>query len=322
MADAQEFIDSIINNALSTAQQYTEAVGDAADELISAQGGVYIPPPSTDSDFEVEAEEPEIPETKDSTYTYEAQLEKLVSLLSDQLADFFATYYPLQSDAFDEATAWLVNTITNGGTGINAYVEDAVWQRARDRVVADGRRVEEQIITGYAAKGYSIPPGSMLKKIERSRFQQAADTGVASTTIAAKQLEIEIETIKFAIGKAIDRRTMAMNAAADYIRTIAASPDAAARVAALNTDTQAKMVSAYSDFYRTRLSRDELVLKSKLAKIDSNVDVWKMQKANATDSARVNVSALAAAADSFARAASAALSSLNSVVSSATNAFA
>ena len=142
-------------------------------------------------------------------------------------------------------------------------------------------------------------------------------TGESSTMTHGEHLK----TIKFAIDKAIDSRTMAMNAAADYIRAIATSPDAAARVAALNTDTQAKMVSAYSDFYRTRLSRDELVLKSKLAKIDSNVDVWKMQKANATDSARVKVSALAAAADSFAWAASAALSSLNSVVSSATNAF-
>lgn len=321
MATPAEFIDQIINNALATANTYTTNVSTAAGELIDAQGGVYIPPPSTETDFAVEAEEPDIPEVDDSTLTYEAQLDKLVALLSDQLGNFFATYYPLQSDAFDEAQTWLVNTITNGGTGVNAAIEDAIWQRARDRVISDGRRVEEQIATGYAAKGYSLPQGSMLKKIEQARFKQASDTGVASTTIAAKQLEIEIETVKFAIGKAIDSRTMAMNAAADYIRAIASSPDAAARVAGLNTDVKAKMMAAAGDFYRARLSRDEIVLRSKLAKVDSNVDVWKMQKQNATDSARVNVSALASAADAFARAAQAALSSLTSVVSTATNAF-
>lgn len=322
MSETSDFINQIINNALTTAQTYTQKVSDTADDLISANGGVYIPPPSTSSAFSVEAEEPDIPEVENSALTYEAQLDKLITLLSGQLGDFFATYYPLQSDAFDEAQAWLVDVITNGGTGINAAVEDAVWQRARDRVIADGRRVEEQIATGYAAKGYFIPPGSMLKKIEQSRFKQASDTGIASTTIAAKQIEIEIETVKFAIGKAIDSRTMAMNAAADYIRAIASSPDAAARVASLNTDAKARMMSAAGDFYRARLSRDEIVLRSKLAKVEADVDVWKMQKANATDSARVDTAALAAAADSFARAASAALSSLNSIVSTATNAFA
>lgn len=321
MATPAEFIDQIISNAIATANTYTTNVSTAAGELIGAQGGVYIPPPSTDTDFSVEAEEPGIPEADDSTLTYEAQLDKLVALLSDQLAGFFATYYPLQSDAFDEAQAWLVDTITNGGTGVNAAVEDAIWQRSRERVIADGRRAKAGIAVGYSAKGHSLPQGAMLKKMEYADYQAAAQNGVASTTIAAKQLEIEIETVKFAIGKAIDSRTMAMNAAADYIRAIASSPDAAARVAGLNTDVKAKMMAAAGDFYRARLSRDEIVLRSKLAKVDSNVDVWKMQKQNATDSARVNVSALASAADAFARAAQAALSSLTSVVSTATNAF-
>lgn len=322
MSETSVFIDQIINNALETAQEYTTYVEDTARDLVRAQGGAFFPPPETASGFEVEAEEPEIPETNDTTLTYEAQLDKLIKLLSGQLASFFSTYYPLQSDAFDEAQTWLVDVIVNGGTGVNAAVEDAIWQRARDRVIADGRRAEEQIVTGYAAKGYSLPQGSMLKKIEQARFKQASDTGVASTTIAAKQLEIEIETVKFAIGKAVDSRTMAMNAAADYIRAIASSPDAAARVAGLNTDIKAKMMSAAGDFYRARLSRDEIILRSKLAKVDSDVDIWKMKKANATDSARVDVAALASAADAYARAASAALASLNSIVSTATNAFA
>ncbi len=105
MATPAEFINQIISNAIATANTYTTNVSTAAGELIDAQGGVYIPPPSTETDFAVEAEEPDIPEVDDSTLTYEAQLDKLVALLSDQLGNFFATYYPLQSDAFDEAQA-------------------------------------------------------------------------------------------------------------------------------------------------------------------------------------------------------------------------
>jgi len=322
MSEPSAFIDSIITNALATADTYTTEASDAANDLISVNAGFYLTPPTSDAGFSVDAIEPAIPTAADSTIVYETELAKLIALLSNELAGFFNTYYPLASDAFDEATTWLVNTITNGGTGINASIEDQAWQRGRERLVADGRRVESQISTGYAAKGYFFPSGSMLKKIEQSRYEQAANSGIASTSIATKQLEIEIETIKFAIGKALESRSMAMQAAADYIRAVATAPASAVRVSELNTDVQAKMMSAAANWYGTRLERDKIVLSSKLAEMESRDAIYKHRRENATQNDEVKVRALASAADVFARTASAALSSLNSIVSSATNAFA
>lgn len=321
MADPQDFITTVINDAITLANEQETRASDAADDLIAISAGFYLTPPSSSTGFLISAIEPDIPSVDNSIITYEAQLAKLVALLSSQLAGFFSTYYPLASDAFDEATSWLVNTITNGGTGINAAIEDAVWQRARERVIADGRRVQDQIAVGFSSKGYSLVPGAMLERTAQSLYEQAGNTGVASTNIAAKQLEIEIETVKFAVGEALKSRFMAMNAAADYIRAIAVSPGTALQVAALNTDNRAKMMSAAGDFYRARLGRDELVLKGKMAELDSTVAVYKHRRDNATQNDQVKVQALGAAADVFARIASAALSSLNSVVSSATNAF-
>ncbi|HAR39196.1 MAG TPA: hypothetical protein DCS09_11825, partial [Porphyromonadaceae bacterium] len=160
MSDPSVFIDNIIGNAIATANTYSEQAGDAANDLIAVNAGFYVAPPSSSPGFSVEAVEPDIPEVADSTLTYEAQLDKLIALLSGQLANFFATYYPLQSDAFDEATAWMVNTITNGGTGINAGIEDQVWQRDRDRRTAEGRSLKAGIAVGYAAKGHFLYQGS------------------------------------------------------------------------------------------------------------------------------------------------------------------
>lgn len=322
MAEAIEVINEIIANAIEIAQDNTAEATSAADKLIRKQSGIYVDPPDSLSGFAPAAVEPDIPTAEDSTLTYEAQLEKIIALLTAQFANFFATYYPLASDAFDEATAWLVDTITNGGTGINADIEDQVWQRGRDRVVADSRRTKYQIAVGYAAKGYSLASGSMLKKMEEAEYNAAMNNGIASTSIAAKQLEIEIETIKFAVGKAIDSRTMAMNAAADYIRSLATAPDAAARVASINTDNQSRMVSAYASWYNARQERDRLVLSSKLAELTSRDEVYKHRRTNATQNSQVEVQALAAAADNLARTAAAALTSLNSIVSSSVNAFA
>lgn len=319
--DPQDFITEIINNAITTANDQTDSASSAADTLIAQRAGIWLTPPTSQTGFSVTAVEPDIPTIADTTFVYEAELEKLIALLSNQLAGFFQTYYPLASDAFDEATSWLINTITNGGTGINADIEAQIWQRDRERIITDGRRASNQIQTGYAAKGWNLVPGAMLKKIDASLYNQAANSGVSSTTIAVEQFKTEIETIKFAITQAINSRMQAMQAAADYIRAIATTPDAAARVASLNTDVKAKMMSAASAWYEARLDRDKIILSSKLAEMNSRDDVFKLLKTNSTQSSEVDVRALASAADVFARTASAALSSLNSIVSTATNAF-
>jgi hypothetical protein len=318
---SEEQVNTIINNAIALANSQTILATDAANDLLNSNAGFYLTPPSGSAGFNVEAIEPIIPTVNDSTLTYEAQLDKLIALLSNQLAGFFATYYPLASDAFDEATNWLVNTITNGGTGINVAVEDATWQRDRERIISDGRRVQATISTGFASKGYTLVPGAMQEDIKRALFEQAANTGIASTSKAAKHLEIEIETIKFAIGKAIDSRTMAMNAAADYIRAIASSPDAAARVAGLNTENQARMVAAYSSWYSTRLDRDKIVLGSKLAEMNSRDDIYKHRRDVATRNSQVDLQALIAAAEVYGGTAKASLASLNSVAATSVNAF-
>jgi hypothetical protein len=579
MTTSAEFIDQVIANALNVANEYTNKVDDAAQDLIRAQGGAFINLPSTDPGFSVDSMEPEIPSAANTGLSFEAYLAHIESMLSRQLRDFFAQYYPLVDDSFNSANTWLINTITTGGrklnvdfdieafqdfttndgtdttlnvdvsgarmgggiaipvatgmtrgslvsadglgevdttidnaeidaivtvidvstesdvamltnsgVGLSPEVAEQEWQRARERVIADGRRAEGQLAAGCAARGYTMVPGYMLRKMDESRTVQLLANGVTATEIAAKQvafglevarlekeiierrvsfqleaskldadikekeigfkidiarikasadiawkqvgynitlatkkadLEIEVarldldrqklnadieskeisfnieiaakqvefdieraklgtgtarielerktkqiefdtdiaeknskfkiekenlkmervkleaekarieaevfkienEMITFAIESALKSRAMAMASAGDYIKVMTVAPDTAVKVAALGTDVQAKMMSAAGDFYRARLGRDELVLKSKLAGMDASLDLYKTRKNNATDAARVDVQALAAAADAFARTAASALSSLNSIVSSATNAF-
>ena len=322
MSDAAEIINQIIANAMATANKSTYEAQLAADDLVRSHAGYYLTPPTTVTGFNVEAVEPEIPTAADSTYDYQAERDELIALLSSKLAGFFTTYYPLASDAFDEATTWLVNTITNGGTGIPAALEDQIVQRMRDRIIRDGQRVASGISAGYAARGFSLVQGPMVYDLNQATFEQAGKIGEASTAMATKQAEIAIDTIKFAIGKAIESRIAAMNAAVDYIRALSVAPDAASRIAALNTDIKAKMMSAAADWYRARQSRDQMILQSKLAELTAGIDVYKHRRENATQNSQVDVQALAAAADVFAKTAQAALASLNSVVSTTASTFA
>ena len=317
--DPIAIIEQIISNAMLKADEYSYEADEAAHKIIREQIGMYLEPPNPSIGFAVEAIEPDVPEVSDTIIGYEAQLDKLVALLSDQLADFFARYYPLAADAYDEASAWLVNQITNGGAGVNEQVAAELWQRARERIIRDGRRVENQIATGYAAKGYMIPPGAMTAKMEEARFAQLTATGEAATAVASKMFDAEVDMIKFAVDAAVKARQMAMSAAADYIRAVASAPDSAVRTYNMKDENRARMIAAAADWYRARLSRDEIVLKSKLSEKEIDYKIYEHRRTQATRNDDVRVRALASAADVYARTASAALSSLNSIVSTAAN---
>ena len=82
-------------------------------------GGSYSSIPAPDLTYGMTAIEPGIPEVEDAYLTFEGQRDYLVGLMTDQLTKFFTAYYPLNTDGYDEGMAWLINTITMGGTGIN-----------------------------------------------------------------------------------------------------------------------------------------------------------------------------------------------------------
>ena len=159
----------------------------------------------------------------------------------------------------------------------------------------------------------------MLAKIENARFAGLTASGEAATTIAAKMFDAEVDMIKFAVGQALEARKMAMSAAADYIRAVASAPDSAVRTYNMKDENRARMINAAADWYRSRLSRDEIVLKSKLAEAEMGYKVYEHRRNYSVEGDRVKIDALGKAADVYGRTAAAALSSLNSIVSTAAN---
>ncbi len=219
------------------------------------------------SDWAPVAEEPPIyfPETAEETdpfYRYESERDYLTNWLTGLFANFFATYYPLSNDAFDEAVAWLENTIVNGGTGLPDEIETQIWQRHRDNIRAEIVTQKDAIYADFSARGFSLPPGALLARTTEIDNKGTLKNIEASRDLAVKRMEIEIENIKFAVEQATKLRLQAMNAANDYIKAMMLAPDTAAKLVDFANDAQAKLISATADFYRARLQRDDLLLKS------------------------------------------------------------
>ena len=317
MASPAEQVDAIIAGAIAKADEYTALVGTTAAELVAiADAARFTNIVRHNVVPVVSAIEPDVPEVDDATFVYEVQYEKLLARLTDELANFFVEYYPIDNDAFDEGIAWLKTTIENGGHGLSDAVEAQMWTRGKDRLVREEQRQIDQVVTGFAARGYSFPPGLMAAKLQEKTLETFQKLGELAGTISIRQAELYLETLKFAVELAVKTRLQAVSAAADYIRALMSAPDAAARIAALNSDAKARMISATADLYRARLTKDQILLNTHVAKAEG--DIRAISSLVLDDSHKAideKIRASQAAATLYGDTARAALSSLNAIAS-------
>lgn len=318
---SEAYVSAIISNALNTATGAVSSAQAAAQAAQTASMG-FASTNVLPIDYVLSAREPSIPEAENSTLVFESQRDEIITALSDELAGFFIEYYPLASDAFDEATNWLVNSITGGGTGISAAVEEQIWQRGRDRVILDGQRVESQVMNDFASRGFSLPSGALAARLQEARFTQLEKTQDMSRDVAIKQADMAVENLRFAIEQAIKSRVAAMAAATDYIRALMSGVDVAARVASINSDVKARMMSATADLYRARLSRDEIAMKIPLTNSDLSLRASTANIDGFYRGVDARTAAAGHAAEVYGKTAQAALSSLSAIAGSTNSSFA
>ena len=289
MASPESVVNEVISKASSFASLYSGAADIAAWRAVMAAEGQYtsggLIPVDGDAtalkssanyvplSYSMTAVEPGVPQIENTITTFEAQRDFLVQFMIDRLTEFFTVYYPLNTDGYDEGTAWLVDTITNGGTGINPAVENQIWQRGRDRVIAEGARTDSQTLIQFSQRGYSLPAGVMVKQLQANRFEQLGRLQEQSRDVAIKQAEIEIENLRFAVNLAIDARLRALDAAANYIRALVSAFDSAVHVANLEAQAKAALIAATADLYRARLQRDEIAMRVPFQVADNTVKI-------------------------------------------------
>jgi hypothetical protein len=260
--------------------------------------------------------EPGIPEVENAYLTFEGQRDYLVGLMTDQLTKFFTAYYPLNTDGYDEGMAWLINTITLGGTGINPVVEDQIWQRGRDRLISEGLRQDSATMVQFSQRGFALPSGVMTAQLQANRFEQFAKLQEQSRDVAIKQAEIEIENLRFAVDKVVSTRIQAIQAAADYLRAFMGGLEMSFRVVNLNADAKAKMMAATADLYRARLQRDEIAMRVPFKDSDNLIETNRMNIDGFYRGVEAKVRAASAAADVYASMAQAGISALHAIGSS------
>jgi len=241
---------------------------------------------------------------------FETAKNEVVTLLTSSFDTFLTTYFPVGSE-LAAAQTWLADAISTGGSGINAAVEDQIWERDRSRVLKDSGRVQEELISTWASRRFPLPPGAAAYQLLQAQKDAADKIAESSRGTAIKVFDTEIENVRFAVDKAISLRQIAVSAAGDFIRAIALGPQVGAQLMSSIVDAQAKMTGAVSEFYRAQISAAETKLRADTSTAEFDVRAKEANLRAAIEALSQRVSTAIAAAQMLATQAAASLNALH-----------
>lgn len=264
----------LINILLGRAAELTEGAQETlADAIADIKSNKAVKPLATPYSFVPSPAEPNvnIPQQAPNVelVQFQSTYNNLMEAVITKANDFFNTYFPNETQHLAEVDAWLSSAI-QGSVGIDVGIEAQIYQRDKDRIENEYQKslVEAEHI--WASRGFGMPQG-MLAGVQFN-LRQSADAKLAesSRAVAIKQVEIRLENAKFAVQTAVTKRTAAIQATVQYIASLLQGYSSANQFAVLQNDAQSKLIAAASDFYKARISVEELKFKSTVSTAEFN----------------------------------------------------
>lgn len=184
-----------------------------------------------------------------------------------------------------------------GGTGLSTKVEDAIYNRARERNEVEAARARNAAWSEAASRGFTLPTGALVSSVARARQEGANNNAKSATDIAVAQAEMEQKNLQFAVTTSTGLRTSVINAMLSYMQNATALNGQAIEYSktVLSSiiemyNTSVKMYSAKLDAYKAEAAVYETRLKSAMAGVELyRVEVAALQAMTQVDHAKVEV---------------------------------
>src|SRR5690606_11543356 len=88
-----------------------------------------------------------------------------------------------------------------GGTGLAPAVEQAIWDRARDRETKTALAAEQDVLRASEGLGFPMPAGVTVSQLERARRDAREKLSTLSRDIAIKQADMEQQNLRESIAQ-------------------------------------------------------------------------------------------------------------------------
>lgn len=168
----------------------------------------------------------------------------------------------------DPLVAKLLFDLENGGYGIDANDELALWTRARDRAGQVGRTGMEEAQRRAYDMSFPLPQGALIAGMEQAQKDLLAEISKANLEIALKRSDLYVENRKFTITQVneLEKVSIALYNAIQERSLNAAKATVELGIAAF--DSTVRNFNAQLESYKTSASVFETLMRAELQKAE------------------------------------------------------
>ena len=235
--------------------------------------------PDIDTEVDTNVEIPDI-----SQYTDE--LDKIVAVNFDWQEP---TYQCELKDTLHTKLKGIISG-NDTATGLPVEIENALFDRARDRESRETLRLRQEVIDTWAARGFELPQGAMNKQLDAISEQGSLKSAEINRDILVQSAQWKIETLRFAVEKGIvleelcfnifnnatnrlfESVRFAFNAAIEKNKIYLTAIETLLKTAQIKTDivkTKVEVIKARFDAYKAEVSAFSELISAEKVKFDA-----------------------------------------------------
>ena len=190
----------------------------------------------------------------------------------------------------------LQSYIENQGTALSVATENAIFERAKDKVGAEFRRTRTEAFSDAARRGLTLPDGAAFAAVRQARLAGADASARAAVEIAVKQAELEQQNIQFALTTSASLRNAALQASISYHQGLVSLNGQAVDVAKATVNAVIESFNAAVRVYSAKMEgfkAEASVYETHIRAITVRIEIYRaqisaLQALTQVDAARVD----------------------------------
>lgn len=190
-----------------------------------------------------------------------------------------------KSELLDELTDYIKKGITEGGTGLPAPIEEALFNRARSRESKETTRAVQEVMNDWSSRNFTMPPGMLVKQVASIREQGQLRASELNRDILIEASKMEIEQLRFLVqqGMALEQLTVNIfNNVANRLFEVARY-NAESQINVFNAqiaffNAQNEAFSVLSGVYKTKLDGALAKLSAYKTAVDAQVAIGQVNE--------------------------------------------
>ena len=167
---------------------------------------------------------------------------------------------------------WIIGMLgSSPTTGLPAPVEAALFSRGQDRLLTEALRTEDDALSMWANRGFSLPPGVLVSRLQQSQQDAASKIGDLSRDVLVENTRITVESVRIAAQLSVQLRLGVVDALAKLMNACAQINTSTLDYSHTIRDLQYKLAEVILQYYGTQVRESELAMEAQARAAEANV---------------------------------------------------